>query len=101
MDRFGGVSPEPTFTRREEMIFKYVRHEEIGFIIWPCSGDLQHKHIGQLAIKMAGGAIVSAGFVDFDRGGPRCHGHSESLGISSKPEDSAELAKQLELTPRP
>ena len=83
------------------MIFKYVRHEEIGFILWPCSGDLQHKHIGQLAIKMAGGAIVSAGFVDFDRGGPRCHGHSESLGISSKPEDSAELAKQLELTPRP
>ncbi|MBT4130952.1 MAG: hypothetical protein HOD58_06255 [Gammaproteobacteria bacterium] len=35
---------------------------------------------------------VSAGFVDADS---KCYGESESLGIESRPEDSALLAAQL------
>lgn len=79
------------------MELKYVRHETVGFILWPRSDDLWHSHIGSLARQKAGGKIVSAGFASVDGGAVECWGMSESLGISSVPGDSEALAEQLGL----
>jgi len=78
------------------MQLKYVRHDQIGFILWPRTDKLWHSHVGQLLMRRGSGEIISAGFVDFGRSGmPRCFGMSESLQISSRPDDSAALADQL------
>ena len=77
------------------MQLKYVRHERIGFILWPRTNDLWHSHVGRLAQSKAGGEIVSAGFVEFGGATPRCFGMSESLGIASRDDDSDALAAQL------
>lgn len=76
---------------------KYVRHSIIGFILWPCSDDLYHSHVGDLSVGMARGQILSAGFAVVYDGKVTCSGKSESLRIKSRPEDSELLAKQLGL----
>lgn len=101
------------------MKHKYIRHSELGFVLWPHSDDLYHRHVGdmvrqampaykaQLADPAKGKAgypaalnqIISAGFVKISRSPDTvvCYGESESLGIKSRPDDSAALAKQLGL----
>lgn len=79
------------------MAQKYIRHAEIGFVIWPKTDALWHSHVGALTSKHRPGDIISAGFVEFTNG-VRCYGMSESLGIESLPDDSEALAKQLGLT---
>lgn len=80
------------------MTQKYVRHAQIGFVVWPKTDALWHAHVGELTSRRRPGGILSAGFVDFTTAGVRCFGHSESLGIGSAPDDSEALAKQLGLT---
>lgn len=80
------------------MTLKYVRHEAMGFILWPKTNLLWHSHVGELLEQHLRGKIISAGFVDFCDGKPRCHGMSESLGIESIVGDSAALAAQLGLS---
>ena len=78
------------------MSLKYVRHEEIGFVLWPRTDALWHSDVGQLLRQRQGGNIVSAGFVKFGQDGkPVCFGMSESLNITSKDGDSEALAQQL------
>ncbi len=78
------------------MSLKYVRHEEIGFVLWPRTDALWHSHVGRLLQQCRGGKIVSAGFVEFGQDGrPVCFGMSESLNITSKDGDSEALAQQL------
>lgn len=77
---------------------RYVRFEDIGFILSP-SGDLSmkiptHETIGNLVEKL-GDRPISAGFVKFENGKPVCHGHSVSLGIRCREDDSEYLAAQL------
>jgi len=80
------------------MSLKYVRHEEIGFVLWPRTDALWHSHVGRLLQQRRDGKIVSAGFVEFGAGGvPTCFGMSESLNIASREDDSEALAKQLGL----
>ena len=88
------------------MELKYVRHETVGFILWPRTDDLWHAHVGQTVRARAGGKIISAGFASVAGGDVACWGTSESLGISSIPGDSEALAEQLGLaraqsTPQP
>jgi hypothetical protein len=82
------------------MELKYVRHSEIGFVLWPRTDDLWHSHVGAVASRNGGG-IVSAGFCTVAGGVARCWGKSESLGIGSRPDDSKELAAQFGLTAGP
>lgn len=77
------------------MSLKYVRHEEIGFVLWPRTDALWHSHVGRLLQQRRDGAIISAGFVEFGPDGPVCFGMSESLGIASRDDDSDALAAQL------
>lgn len=80
------------------MSLKYVRHEEIGFVLWPRTDALWHSHVGRLLQQRRDGKIVSAGFVEFGQDGkPVCFGMSESLNITSKDGDSEALAQQLGL----
>jgi len=77
---------------------KYIRHSQIGFIIFPDMTNVFHRHVAELVIKFQRGAIISAGFVRFDttEGADLvCYGESESLGIKSKPDDTEEMKKQL------
>lgn len=81
---------------------KYVRHSQAGFILWPHSDDLFHKHIGD-AIRRSHleGEILSAGFAFIGANTVVCNGESESLGIKSRPDDTAALAAQLGRIARP
>jgi hypothetical protein len=81
--------------KEKTMELKYVRHSQVGFILWPRTDDLWHAHIGGLLQQRCGGEIVSAGFARLAGGKAKCWGKSESLGIASKPDDSAALAAQL------
>jgi len=71
------------------MQLKYIRTKS-GFIVWPDMTTIWHRHMAQLAAEPA----ISAGFCIFlqslDSEGAefKCYGRSESLGISSLPEDS-------------
>lgn len=80
------------------MTQKYIRHEKIGFVIWPRTDELWHAHVADAVRRRKPGAILSAGFVTFTDGVVHCHGMSESLGIASRPDDNAALAAQLGLT---
>ena len=79
------------------MEHKYVRHSELGFILFPKMEALWHSHVGRFLLQK-GGTLVSAGFVSFrDNGLPKCYGYSESLDLHSKEEDTALLIQQLDL----
>jgi hypothetical protein len=78
------------------MDLKYVRHETIGFVLWPRSDDLWHSHIGR-TLERVRGKILSAGFACVEGGVVTCWGESESLNIKSTPQDCYALAKQLGL----
>lgn len=80
------------------MEHKYVRHSEIGFVVWPTTDALWHSHVGRL-LRTAGGKLLSAGFCRIHPEGAECYGMSESLGMSSIPGDSEALTKQLGITP--
>lgn len=80
------------------MIFKYVHHEEIGFIMWPKKDALWHSHVGHMLQNRRGGRLLSAGFVEFRKDGTlSCFGMSESLSLNSKEDDSDLLMVQLGL----
>lgn len=70
---------------------KYVRTAEVGFIIWPTSDDLWHKHIHSKLRLLP----LSAGFCCYRDGAMHCYGKSESLGMSAHPGDSRLLSQQL------
>lgn len=75
------------------MKHKYIRHSEVGFILWPAGRNLHHDHI---ALSVQGyGRIVSAGFANIIDGGVFCFGRSDTMNISSLEEDSQLLADQL------
>jgi len=77
---------------------KYVRHSELGFVLFPTQDTLWHKHIGVLIRQcFSKGELVSAGFARIEGGDVICYGESESLKMRSRPEDSDLLAKQLGL----
>ena len=79
------------------MEHKYVRHNELGFILWPKAEALWHSGVGRLLLSK-GGTLVSAGFVSFQENGlPKCYGYSESLNLHSKEEDTTLLIQQLGL----
>ena len=65
---------------------KYIR-TKTGFTIWPDMTRVYHKHMA----NMNGEEIISAGFCRYTGTEFVCYGKSESLGISSKPEDSQAL----------
>lgn len=79
------------------MKHKYIRHSELGIMLFPMSHDLYHSHIGRTMERYLGHGLISAGFAELDNGTVICHGRSESLSLGSKPEDSEVLAKQLGL----
>lgn len=77
------------------MKHKYIRHSEVGFILWPAGHKLHHDHV---ALAVQGyGSIVSAGFASIIDGGVFCFGRSDTLDIDSLEEDSQLLAEQLGL----
>ena len=77
---------------------KYVRHSELGFVLFPTQDTLWHKHVGMLIKQcFSRGELVSAGFARIEGGDVICYGESESLKMRSKSEDSDLLAKQLGL----
>ena len=78
------------------MELKYVRHDTVGFVIWPRTDDIWHSHVGSL-LKRANGKLVSAGFARLKDGKAVCYGYSETLDLSSQEDDSAALTKQLGL----
>lgn len=75
---------------------KYIRHSNLGFVLWPRTDDLWHSHVGALVCQVPG-KIESAGFASVAGGVARCWGESESLNIASQKGDSEALAKQLGL----
>lgn len=65
---------------------KYIRTSE-GFTVWPENTNVCHAH----QARMSGQKVISAGFVMLNEITEQfnCHGKSESLGMSSLPEDTA------------
>lgn len=89
--------------RRMRVEHKYVRHSKTGFIVWKChlgDGSLSHGGVGYLLCAENSGEILSAGFVSFENGQPKCGGRSDGLNIRSRDDDSEALAKQLGLLNR-
>jgi hypothetical protein len=91
---------------------KYIRHSKIGFVLWARTNDVFHSDVANAVLNGSEretgnrGEIVSAGFVQLRQsiaGGHllRCNGQSESLGISSKSEDSDLLYQFLQLKKPP
>lgn len=66
----------------------------MGFFIWPNTDSIWHQHIGEL---LGNDGILSAGFVQFNRGMPKCFGESETICLGSLPEDSDLLAKHFDI----
>lgn len=77
------------------MEHKYIRHSELGFVLWPRNDDVWHSEIAAVAIRGLDGVILSAGFCTFKNGRARVWGASVSLGIASKVEDAALLDAQM------
>lgn len=75
------------------MEHKYIRVDGLGFVLFPRTDVVAHSRAAQLFGRA--GEIISAGFVSFPDGKPRCFGMSESIGIGGLPDDSEALAKQL------
>ena len=76
------------------MSMKYVRGEEVGFILSPHTDRIWHSHVARVLRE----PVISAGFVRFVDGKPECYGMSESLSVASREGDSEALAKQLGLS---
>lgn len=74
------------------MEHKYIRFKNIGFIIWPRTDGLWHNHVAKCVRDIP----VSAGFAVFFGDEVKCYGMSESMGMSSLPEDSKLLRAQLQ-----
>lgn len=74
-------------------VHKYIRHKQLGFILWPKTDLLIHADAARLVGCRS--QIMSAGFADLVAGTAACYGRSESLDIDSLPEDSDALNKQL------
>lgn len=75
---------------------KYVRHSDLGFVLFPANDNLWHKHIGLLILQcFSKGELVSAGFASIEEGKVFCYGESESLKMKSRKEDGELLSKQL------
>jgi hypothetical protein len=75
---------------------KYVRHSEIGFILWPRTDDLWHAHIGQLLSKQCQGTIVSAGFAKLAGGKAKCWGERSERPFAPRWRDRRKArARQL------
>jgi len=74
-------------------LHKYIRHKQLGFILWPKTDLLIHADMA----KLVGGRsqVMSAGFADLVAGTAVCLGRSESLDIDSLPEDSDALNTQF------
>lgn len=86
---------------------KYIvikRGDQEFMVLFPNSPKMAHKYMAEAVSGMRVDlgyhgwqrefidcAIVSAGFVSASG---HCHGHSESLGISSRPEDTELLKSQ-------
>ena len=73
------------------MAMKYVRFDDIGFVVWPRTDAIWHSHIGKF------GRPISAGFVRFFNGTAECYGRSESLGIGGLPDDAEAICLQFGL----
>jgi hypothetical protein len=73
------------------MSHKYVRFKNLGFIIWPKTDDVIHRSMARMSHE----PVISAGFVHFGEGIATCYGKSESLGISSRPDDSEAMNIQM------
>lgn len=76
---------------------KFVRHNILGFVLWPRSDKLYHSDVGDLLRRRVGGEILSAGFCNLVEGFVQCFGESESLSLGCRKDDSEALAKQLGL----
>lgn len=74
------------------MEHKYIRFQNIGFVIWPTTDQLWHSHVARSVKDIP----VSAGFVVFFGDEVKCYGRSESMGMSSLPEDSKLLRAQVQ-----
>jgi len=78
--------------RINSMSLKYVRHEEIGFVLWPRTDALWHSHVGRLLQQRRDGKIVSAGFVEFGhakRGGGEVPPHPFMVPAAEANRDNA------------
>lgn len=71
---------------------KYIRftYPSLQFIVWEENTELWHSRMAQAAAARLGSGPVSAGFVNWSETSKtfECHGESESLDLSSLPEDS-------------
>lgn len=80
------------------MEMKYVRHEIVGFVVWPAHTGLQHSDVADVINTRthAPGIFISAGFCYIKDEKAVCYGKSVSMNLDSKPsEDSERLTKQL------
>lgn len=76
-------------------MLKYIRHSDIGFIIWPIFDHVAHV---DMATKVGGpNKIISAGFCTLYGGIVKCWGRSQSLDLESRDDDAKALAEQLDL----
>ncbi len=76
---------------------KYIRHNRLGFFLFPKTDLLAHYDQAGFVQKTVGGSILSAGFVRWVEGKPECYGESISLNIRSDPGDTQALHRQLGL----
>ena len=72
------------------MSIKYIRMSNGEFYLFPDYTNVYHKHMALLVAAKNEVDVTSAGFcsVDLKKGTVQTWGKSESLGISSRPEDS-------------
>ena len=80
-----------------EMKYVVVKSKEQGEQLFICHKDVNHDFFAEMVTRIKYGTdqhwerifreVVSAGFTD----GVNCYGHSETLKLSSRPEDTALL----------
>lgn len=69
---------------------KYIREKRLGFILWPDNAAYHSDMAKRLHL-----VVHSAGFVRMKPEGLVCFGESESLGVTSDPEDTALIRQHL------
>lgn len=72
------------------MRYKYIREKRTGFIIWPANAAMHSEVATRMHL-----IVHSAGFVQMAPEGLVCFGESESLGVTSDPEDTALIRQHL------